>query len=74
MNDSARAIHQNILENMRDGVMSIDLKGRITTFNHATEKSLGLDRSYVIGKTLVETVLARPGSDDFVQMVLDAIY
>ena len=71
---SASAIHQNILENMRDGVMSIDLGGRVTTFNSAAEKILGLSRSEVIGKTLVETLLDLPGSDDFVQVVLDAIY
>lgn len=74
MNVSSSAIHQNILENMRDGVISIDLEGRITTFNHAAAEILGLNRSDVIGKTLIETLLSLPGSDDFVQMVLDAIY
>jgi 2-oxoglutarate dehydrogenase E1 component len=59
---------------MRDGVMSIDLNGRVTTFNGAAEKILGLNRTDVIGKTLLETVFDLPGSDDFVQVILDAIY
>jgi 2-oxoglutarate dehydrogenase E1 component len=71
---SASAIHRNILENMRDGVMSIDLNGRVTTFNAAAEEILGLDCQDVIGRTLVETILELPGSDDFVQVILDAIY
>lgn len=71
---SASAIHEKILENMRDGVMSIDLQGRITTFNSAAETILGRSASEVIGKTLLEAVLRLPGSDDFVQVILDAIY
>ena len=38
------AVHQMILEHMRGGVLSIDLKGRVTTFNPAAGKLLGLER------------------------------
>jgi 2-oxoglutarate dehydrogenase E1 component len=68
------AVHQMILENMRGGVLSIDLKGRVTTFNPAAGKLLGLEPGDVIGRTFAEVFLEIPGSDDFVQVVLDAIY
>ena len=68
------AVHQMILENMRGGVLSIDLKGRVTTFNPAAGKLLGLESEEVIGRTFAEVFLEIPGSDDFVQVMLDAIY
>ena len=67
-------VHQMILENMSGGVLSIDLKGRVTTFNPAAEKLLGLECKEVVGKTFAEIFLEITGSDDFVQVVLDAIY
>jgi 2-oxoglutarate dehydrogenase E1 component len=68
------ALHQMILDNMRGGVLSIDLKGRLTTFNPAAEKLLGLESEEVVGRTFAEVFLEISGSDDFVQVVLDAIY
>jgi 2-oxoglutarate dehydrogenase E1 component len=68
------AIHQMILENMRGGVISLDLEGRITTFNRAAENILGLPAKDVIGRPFAEIFLEIPGSDDFVQVFLDAIY
>jgi 2-oxoglutarate dehydrogenase E1 component len=68
------AVHQMILENMRGGVLSIDLKGQVTTFNPAAGNLLGLEPGEVIGRTFAEVFLEIPGSDDFVQVVLDAIY
>jgi 2-oxoglutarate dehydrogenase E1 component len=67
-------IHRKILENMREGVMSLDLKGRITTFNSAAQSILELPRSGVIGKSFAEVFLHIDGSDEFMQTVLDAIY
>ncbi len=66
-------IYQNILESIKDGVISLDLHGRLTTFNPAAERILGLSRSDVIGKTFVEVFLSLEGSDDFCQVILDAI-
>jgi len=67
-------LHQNILENMRDGVMALDLQGRITLFNPAAAEVLGLDRNQVLGKTFAEVFLAMDEvNDEFNQVVLDAV-
>ena len=71
---SESAIHKNILENMRDGVLSLDLNGKLITFNRAAESILGLNQSDVIGGYFAEVFLDIDGSDDFTQVVLDAIY
>ena len=66
-------VYQNILENMGDGVMTIDLNGCITTFNPAAARILGLERDEVIGSIFGE-LFAVEGMDNFSQAVLDAIY
>jgi 2-oxoglutarate dehydrogenase E1 component len=71
---SESIIHRNILENMRDGVLSLDLKGKLITFNRAAESILGLSQSEVVGRYFAEVFLSIDGSDDFSQVVLDAIY
>lgn len=43
--------HMNsILESMHSGVVSIDLDGKVTTFNNAAEKILKVKKSQIIGK------------------------
>ncbi len=42
----------NILESMHSGVVAIDMKGRITTFNKTAEKTLNVDAKDVIGKNI----------------------
>jgi len=67
-------ISKNILENMSDGVMTIDLKGEIITFNPAAAQILGLRREDVLGKKFAEVFLEHEGNDAFNQAILDAIY
>ena len=67
-------IYKNILENMSDGVMTIDLDGRIIAFNPAASSILGIKREDAIGKTFAEVFLMLEGNDEFNQAILDAIY
>ena len=67
-------IHRNILDNMRDGVMTVDFQGRIMTFNPAASESLGLVRDEVLGRVFAEVFLTLEGMDDFSQTILDAVY
>ncbi|GAB6059302.1 HlyD family efflux transporter periplasmic adaptor subunit [Desulfonatronum parangueonense] len=68
-------LHQNILENMRDGVMALDFQGRISLFNHAAAEILALDRDRVRGRTFAEVFLCLDeANDEFNQVVLDAIF
>ncbi len=67
-------IYKNVLENMSDGVMTIDLNGRIMTFNQASERILGLATDDVLGKRFGEVFLLHEGSDELNQTILDAVY
>ncbi len=72
--DRESAIHENILVNMADGVVSIDLEGRIITFNPAAGRMLGLAPGDVTGRTYAEIFFEDPGFDDLNELVLKAIY
>ena len=66
-------IHEHILENLLDGVMSLGLDGYVRTFNPAAARMLGLDRDDVVGHTLAEAFFAAEGFDAFTQTILDAV-
>ncbi len=63
-----------ILADMRDGVLSIDLTGKIITFNPAAQRMLGMTADDVADKSFGEVFLEFDSNDDFNQAVLDAIY
>ena len=63
-----------ILEDMSDGVLTIDLEGRIVTFNQAAATILGIGRNDAIGRTFAEIFLLEEENDSFNQTLLDAIY
>ncbi len=66
-------IYRNILENMDEGVLSIDLNGNIITFNPASEKILGLKADYVLGKKFAEAFIPLKNADEFNQVIIDTI-
>jgi HlyD family secretion protein len=67
-------IFRNILESMRDGVMTIGLDGQILTFNKAAEAILGLRDSDVLQRSFAECFLGQEENDAFNQTILTAIY
>ena len=67
--------YRNILENMTDGVMTLDLEGKIIMFNPAAARILGLARKEVLNRPFGEIFLMEmEGIDVFNQTILDAIY
>ena len=68
------AIHKNILVNMADGVITLDLEGKIMTFNPAAGRMLGLDPDRVVGSTYAEIFFVDAGHDGLNELVLKAIY
>ena len=68
-----QAVTGRILANMADGVLVIDLSGRILEFNAAAAAMLGLDREATLAGTFAETFLAQD-NDAFNQAILDAVY
>lgn len=67
-------VFKNILDYMRDGVLTVDRQGRIITLNPAAARILALDPVAALGQTLAETLFAEEGSDEFSQIIFDAIY
>ena len=66
-------VHENILENLLDGVMSVGLDGHVRTFNPAAARILGLDRDDVVGSTLTEVFISVEGYEAFSQAILDTV-
>ena len=67
-------IYEKILANMRDGVATVDLGGRIITFNAAAGRILGLDPAATVGQSFGEVFLMQECFDDFNEVVLKAVY
>ena len=67
-------ISSRILDDMTDGVVAIDLSGRIITFNPAAVDILGIQQADALARTFGEVFLLAEENDDFNQTILDAIY
>ncbi|MFP4455811.1 MAG: efflux RND transporter periplasmic adaptor subunit [Desulfonatronovibrio sp.] len=66
---------ENILENMADGVMALDFKGRIVMFNSSAGDILGMSPDKVLDDTFARVFMAGgTDNDEFNQVVLDAVY
>lgn len=67
-------VFQHIIENMHDGVLTVDFSGTITTVNAAAETILEIHKEDLLGKKYSDIFVRYPENDDFNQTVLDAIY
>jgi adenylate cyclase len=67
-------LSERILESMRDGVVSIDLSGRIITFNAAAGRILRKRPADVLGHSFAEEFLAHESFDEFNEVVFRAVY
>ncbi|MEZ0214995.1 MAG: adenylate/guanylate cyclase domain-containing protein [Xanthobacteraceae bacterium] len=74
MSSADSIIHQNILANMADGVLTLDMAGRITTLNPAAAKLLGVAPDETAGRSFAETFIAEEAFEPLVELVLKAIY
>ncbi len=69
------SFHTNILQNMNEGVMTLDFSGAVIMFNHAAARILGLAPERVLGRRFAEVfMMEMEGNDGFNQAVLDAVY
>src|SRR3954447_25605592 len=67
-------IHARILADMRDGIVTLDLQGRITTVNPAAGELLGIDSAEALGQTYAELFLTEEAFEPLSELVLEAIY
>lgn len=63
----------DIVASSRDGIVTIDPQGRLTSFNPGAEAIFGLSAGQVVGKTVAEVFLPIEGLDDFTDCVLQAV-
>ncbi len=68
------AIHESILMQMSDGVLTIDLSGTVVSLNPAAGAILGLDPSEVLGRPFAEIFLVEPCFEALTELILKAIY
>jgi diguanylate cyclase (GGDEF)-like protein/PAS domain S-box-containing protein len=67
-------VYLHVIENMHDGVLTIDHAGVITTVNRAAADILELREDQVADKKLSDVFFNYPENDDFIQIILDAVY
>ena len=72
--DQDAVIYKNILDHMHGGILTIDLDGRLSTFNPEASRILGLSQNEVVGRVFAEVFMTLDGMDAFTQAVLDAVY
>ena len=67
------AIHERVLAEMGDGVITLDLGGRIVTYNRAAADILGIPIAVAIGRTYAELLILDQRFDALSDLVLRAI-
>lgn len=67
-------IFQHVVENIHDGVLTIDNAGIITMVNPAALTILEMERKQVLGKNFSDIFFNYPENDEFNQVILDAVY
>jgi adenylate cyclase len=71
--DVSRQRYEMILQSMDNGVISLDFHGRITSFNQAASKILGIKPERVLGKMYSEVFFDDQGNEDMNDIVIQAI-
>ncbi len=66
-------VHDTILDDMDDGVVSVALDGKVVSVNAAAARILGMERSQVEGRSFGEAFVALEGLDAFTETVFDAV-
>ena len=67
-------VFQHVIENMHDGVLTIDSAGVITTVNPAAEAILEKKKEGLLDRKLSDVFFDCPENDGFIQIILDAVY
>ena len=70
----ADPIYRNVLDTVASGVMSLDTRGVITSFNPAAAEMLGLAGEVVVGRTFADLFAQNEDMDQFSDVIFDAVY
>ena len=71
---SSELIHESIMQDMTEGVMTIGLDGVISYANPAAASILEMDTRTLVGKKFIQCFFEYPENDAFNQTILDAVY
>lgn len=74
MLDRDALLSERILQSMRDGVIAIDLTGKIIMFNAAAGAIMRRDPAEVLGQPFGQEFMLDERFDDFNELVLKAVY
>ena len=67
-------IYRSVLDSVASGVVSLDSRGVVKSFNAAAEEIVGLKREAVIGHTFQEVFAQQAAVEAFADAILDAVY
>ncbi len=67
-------IYRSVLDSVASGVVSLDTRGMVTSFNAAASEIVGLEREAVVGRTFADIFSVMDGADEFADTILDAVY
>ena len=70
----ADLIYRSVLDSVASGVVSLDTRGVVTSFNAAAAEIVGLESEAIVGRTFAEVFGQMEGADQFADTILDAIY
>ena len=70
----ADPIHENVLNTVASGVVSLDTGGRITICNPAAAGMLGLSGAAVVGSAFADVFAQNEGMDEFSDAILEAAH
>ena len=70
----AELIYKNVLDNVASGVMSVDAKGVVTTFNEAAAEICNMTAQTVVGQGFFEVFSQEKDADEFIDIIFSAVY
>ena len=70
----ADLIYKNVLDNVASGILSLDSRGAVNSFNAKAAEITGLSTGEVLGRSFVEVFQQLDGADEFTDAILDAVY
>jgi HlyD family secretion protein len=71
---SYEKIYKYIFEKLNDGIMVLDLKGKIMSFNPRAAEILNINVEETVDRTFAEVFFGDPDNDDFNETIIEAIH
>ena len=70
----ADLIYRNVLDHVDSGILSIDTKGLVTTFNDAAAEICNMTARDVVGRGFFEAFSQEKEADEFIDIIFSAVY